>query len=247
MRAWTVDADDIQVAEDFNESLLHRTPEIEGFLRSDRDDKFIVIGTKGFGKTLLLKAKRILYQRERRAVCLPVGPFSTSQLVIRFLAGNSSPFSWCLPFRGRRSGSRRSVWKHLGAVSGLKVGPGLASLIGDEQLQGVSDHFVRLLEFTPSELQRCGADTDGHLVPRIRAATSPVAIFIDGVDEYFNKHVEGPTSHPSVTGELSPKTYGTSRNLVWWRFLISFAGSTITSRYVPLCAKKPMRVLRKRP
>ena len=142
----------------------------------------------------------------------PWGPFSTSQLVIRFSAGNSSPFSWCLPFRGRRSGSRRSVWKHLGAVSGLKVGPGLASLIGDEQLQGVSDHFVRLLEFTPSELQRCGADTDGHLVPRIRAATSPVAIFIDGVDEYFNKHVEGPTSHPSVTGELYPKSPGTRTN-----------------------------------
>ena len=73
MRAWTVDADDIQVAEDFNKSLLHRTPEIEGFLRSDRDDKFIVIGTKGFGKTLLLKAKRILYQREGRAACLPAG------------------------------------------------------------------------------------------------------------------------------------------------------------------------------
>jgi hypothetical protein len=32
MRAWTVDADDIRVAEDFNESLLHRTPEIVGFL-----------------------------------------------------------------------------------------------------------------------------------------------------------------------------------------------------------------------
>ena len=41
--------------------------------RSDRDDKFIVIGTKGFGKTLLLKAKRILYQREGQAVCLPSG------------------------------------------------------------------------------------------------------------------------------------------------------------------------------
>ena len=63
MRAWTVDADDIRVAEDFDESLLHRTPEIDGFLTPDRDDKFIVIGTKGFGKTLLLKAKRILYQR----------------------------------------------------------------------------------------------------------------------------------------------------------------------------------------
>jgi hypothetical protein len=29
MRAWTVDADDIHVAEDFDESLLHRTPEID--------------------------------------------------------------------------------------------------------------------------------------------------------------------------------------------------------------------------
>jgi class 3 adenylate cyclase len=207
MRAWTVDADDIQVAEDFNESLLHRTPEIEGFLRSDRDDKFIVIGTKGFGKTLLLKAKRILYQREGRAVCLPTGALLDkpigdkifSRELLAFFVVSPLPWSkiWltaiCL-----------ATLKHLGAVSGLKVGSGLASLIGDEQLQSVIDHFVRLLEFTPSELQRCGADTDGHLVPRIRAATSPVAIFIDGVDEYFNKHVEGPTSHPSVTGELSP-------------------------------------------
>ena len=50
MRAWTVDADDIRVAEDFDESLLHRTPEIDSFLNLDRDDKFIVVATKGFGK-----------------------------------------------------------------------------------------------------------------------------------------------------------------------------------------------------
>ena len=73
MRAWTVDADDIRVAEDFDESLLHRTPEIEAFLTPDREDKFIVIGTKGFGKTLLLKAKRIVYQRAGQSICLPSG------------------------------------------------------------------------------------------------------------------------------------------------------------------------------
>jgi hypothetical protein len=210
MRAWTVDADDIQVAEDFNESLLHRTPEIEGFLRSDRDDKFIVIGTKGFGKTLLLKAKRILYQREGRAACLPMGALLDKPIgdkifgreLLAFFVVSPLPWSkiWltaiCL-----------ATLKHLGAVNRLKVGSGLASLIEDEQLQGVIDHFVRLLEFTPSELQRCGTDTDGHLVPRLRAVTSPVAIFVDGVDEYFNKHVEGPTSHPSVTGELSPNIW----------------------------------------
>ncbi|PWU23931.1 MAG: hypothetical protein C5B48_07730, partial [Candidatus Rokuibacteriota bacterium] len=61
------------MAEDFDDALLHRTPEIESFLAADRDDKFIVIATKGFGKTFLLKAKRILYQRAGRAECLPRG------------------------------------------------------------------------------------------------------------------------------------------------------------------------------
>ena len=44
MRAWTVDADDIRVAEDFDESLLHRTPEIDSFLRPDRDDELLRSG-----------------------------------------------------------------------------------------------------------------------------------------------------------------------------------------------------------
>src|SRR6516225_9140352 len=210
MRAWTVDADDIQVAEDFNESLLHRTPEIEGFLRSDRDDKFIVIGTKGFGKTLLLKAKRILYQREGRAACLPAGALLDKPIGDKIFSRELLAFFVVSPLPWSKiwlTAIALATLKHLGALRELKVGSALASLIADEQLHSVIDHFVRLLEFTPSELQRCGTDTDGHLVPRLRAVTSPIAIFIDGVDEYFNKHVEGPTSHPSVTGELSPNIW----------------------------------------
>ena len=41
MRAWTVDADEIRVAEDLDETLLHRTPEIDSFLSLKRDDKFL--------------------------------------------------------------------------------------------------------------------------------------------------------------------------------------------------------------
>src|SRR5262245_46674204 len=210
MRPWTVDADDIRAADDFDETLLHRTPEIDAFLAPDRDDKFIVIGTKGFGKTLLLKAKRILYQREGRAACLPVGALLDkpigdkifSRELLAFFAAAPLPWSkvWLTAIA-------LATLKHVGATGGLNVGPRLASLVADEQLHGVIDHFVRLLDFTPSELQRCGTDTDGHLVPRLRAVTAPVAIFIDGVDEYFNKHVEGLTGHPSVTGELSPNVW----------------------------------------
>ena len=94
--------------------------------------------------------------------------------------------------------------KHAGATDRLKVNARLASLLLDEQLHGVIDHFVRLLDLTPSELQRVATDTDGHLAPRLRALQSPLAIFIDGIDEYFNKYVEELALNPSVTGELSP-------------------------------------------
>jgi class 3 adenylate cyclase len=210
MRAWTVDADDIRVAEDFDESLLHRTPEIDGFLTPDRDDKFIVIGTKGFGKTLLLKAKRILYQREARAACLPTGNLLDKPIgdkifgseALTFLAASTLPWSklWLTAISA-------AALKHTGAAAGLQVGSKLATLMADAQLHGVIDHFVRLLDFTPSELQRAATDTDGHLVPRLRAIKAPLAIFIDGVDEYFNKHVESVGTPPSVTGQLSPNVW----------------------------------------
>src|SRR6266852_2147385 len=176
MRAWTVDADDIRVAEDFDESLLHRTPEIDSFLTPDRDDKFIVIATKGFGKTLLLKAKRILYQRESRPGCLPSGNLLDKPIgdkifgreALAFFAASPLPWSklWLTAIA-------IAALKHVGAVDDLKVGPRLAGLI----------------------------------VPRLRAMKAPLAIFIDGVDEYFNKHVEALDVSPSVTGELSPNVW----------------------------------------
>lgn len=210
MRAWTVDADDIRVAEDFDESLLHRTPEIEAFLTPDREDKFIVIGTKGFGKTLLLKAKRILYQRAGQSICLPsgnlldkpIGDKIFSREAIAFFA--ASPLPWAKVWLAAVA---LAALKQAGATEGLKVNARLASLVADHQLHSVIDHFVRLLDFTPSELQRCATDTDGHLVPRLRMLKTPLTIFIDGIDEYFNKHVEEVPTNPSVTGELSPDVW----------------------------------------
>lgn len=210
MRAWTVDADDIRVAEDFDASFLHRTAEIDSFLAPDRDDKFIVIGTKGFGKTLLLKAKRILVQQGARHACLPsgslldkpIGDKIFSRETLAFFAASPLPWSkvWLTAIG-------LAALKHFNATEGLKVNPRLQSLIRDAQLHGVIDHFVRLLDFTPSDLQRCANDTDGHLVPRLRALKSPVSIFIDGIDEYFNKHVEDHDDNASVTGELSPQVW----------------------------------------
>ena len=210
MRAWTVDADDIHVAEDFDESLLHRTPEIDSFLTPDRDDKFIVIGTKGFGKTLLLKAKRILYQQDRRAACLPTGSLLDKPIGDKIFGSEALAFFAASPLPWSKlwlTAIAVATLKHVGQTGGLKVGPKLTALIADGHLRSVVDHFVRLLDFNPSDLQRCATDTDGRLVPLLRAVGSPVAIFIDGVDEYFNKHIEGVRASPSVTGQLSPNVW----------------------------------------
>ena len=231
MRAWTVDADDIRVAEDFNEALLHRTPEIDGFLTPERDDKFIVIATKGFGKTLLLKAKRIFCQSEGGVICLPVSNLLDKPIgdkifrreTLDFFAASPLPWSkvWLsaialatLKHVGLIGANTSGAANYVGAAGHasagadkLQVNARLRGLIDDRQLHGVIDHFVRLLDFTPSDLQRSASDTDGHLVPRLRSLKSPVAIFIDGVDEYFNKHVEDLPTNPSVTGALSPDVW----------------------------------------
>jgi class 3 adenylate cyclase len=210
MRAWTVDADDIHVAEDFDASLLHRTPEIDTFLSPDRDDKFIVIGTKGFGKTLLLKAKRILYQQEKRAACLPAGSLLDKPIGDKIFGAEALAFFAASPLPWSKlwlTAIAVATLKHLGQTGGLRVGSKLAALVGDTHLRSVVDHFVRLLDFSPSDLQRSATDTDGRLVPLLRSITSPIAIFIDGVDEYFNKHIEGPRASPSVTGQLSPNIW----------------------------------------
>ena len=117
MRAWTVDADDIRVADDFDESLLHRTPEIDGFLSAERDDKFIVIGTKGFGKTLLLKAKRILYQRDGQATCLPSGSLLDKPIGDKIFGRESIAFFSAAPLPWSRRIASRCLSSHKARIT----------------------------------------------------------------------------------------------------------------------------------
>src|SRR5262249_48100592 len=154
--------------------------------------------------------KRVLYQRDGAVACLPQGPLLDKpigdkifgQETLRLFA--ASPLWWS------------KVWLTAIAVATLKrvkrtgdlvLGPKLHGLLRDENLTSVIDHFVRLLDFSASDLNRCANDTDGHLVPRLRGVKTPVAIFIDGIDEYFNKHIEGLGSRGSVAGQLSPNVW----------------------------------------
>ena len=209
MRAWTVDADDIRVADDFDETLLHRTPEIDGFLAPDGTTSSSSSGPRASARrccsrrsascisakgTRMPAERQSARQADRRQDLQPgddrVFCRVAAAVVEGVAGGDRADRAQACRCDRRPQGQRR-----------------LRGLIGDAQLHGVIDHFVRLLDLTPSDLQRVATDTDGHLVPRLRALKSPITIFIDGIDEYFNKHVEELTINASVTGELSPNVW----------------------------------------
>lgn len=206
MRPWTIDADDIQIATDFDAQFLHRTPWIEEFLDQGRDDKFVVVGTKGFGKTLLLKAKRIGYQDAGRQ-CIPqdslldkpVGDKVFSREMLQLFGEGLEPWTklWLVAIVS-------AVLKHLEMTEDASLSPRFAKLLADPSLRSVLDHFVNLLDAPPRDLHRFANETNNRLVPRLRAMNTPVAIFIDSVDEYFNRHIHTPTWRRSSAGELSP-------------------------------------------
>ena len=206
MRPWTIDADDIQVADDFDAKLLHRTSWIDDFLGQTREEKFIVTATKGFGKTLLLKAKRVTYQDTRGVLCLP------ENCLLDKPVGDKVFSAEMIELFGRASDNWRKVWlisiaaavlKQLGLLRGLSVNPRLAALLADEDLRSVLDHFVNVLDFPRGDLFKSASDTDNHLVPRLRNVSTAVAVFIDSIDEYFNKHIMTMASRPSDAGQLS--------------------------------------------
>jgi hypothetical protein len=75
MKPWVVDAKDIEPEDldQFSGQLLHLNNQIADFLDPATTEAVLVIAPKGFGKTLLLKAKR-QSMRERYRTARPIEP-----------------------------------------------------------------------------------------------------------------------------------------------------------------------------
>src|SRR4029453_6164097 len=182
----------------------------DDFLTHGRDQKFIVTATKGFGKTLLLKAKRLAYEESKSAHCLPENSLLDKPIGDKVFSADmialfgQSTESWCKVWL---IAIAAATLKYLKMTSNLKVNPRLASLLADANPKSVIDHFVNLLDLPRNDLYRSANETDNQLVPRLRSVGTSVALFIDSIDEYFNKHMKAPASRASDAGELSPDVW----------------------------------------
>lgn len=178
----------------------------------EREDKFFVIATKGFGKTLLLKAKRIYYEQKGRNIpCLPEGSLLDKPLGDKIFSRDmlelyNSVQSWSNLWL---ASIIITILKYTETLNVSDLNPNIASLINDSELRTVTDHFVNILGLERNNFFEIVKICEHKFIPKIKNIHTPIAIFIDNVDEYFNKHIINQE-------QTSPTTIGMTSPLVWY-------------------------------
>jgi hypothetical protein len=207
--AWVEDARNLDNAEQLLHSahgILLETPAIADFLRNETN-KRIVVAPKGYGKTFLLKSKRILLQQiSENLSCLP-----ENQLVDATISDSPSLSQadvqrfvdytfWC------------QVWSAALMLSVVKSSAKYYPLDPDDFRSAVMrqlllssypvspfDALKRLIN-SDREFQQARRSHDlTTLMSYYRQIRHPVAVFVDTIDEYF----EGYVSQSEVDADAS--------------------------------------------
>jgi len=205
---WIIDADNFNL--NTGKDILLLNDEMLGFLDRDNTIQSFVIATKGIGKTILLKLKR---EAMASFVMIPesgIDKFAFSDNLSRdsvelFQDLHNIESIWSIAI----------ILAVLGRVN-HRFDEGqlchfLSGLYADRRVGTVSEYFSHLIHADRDDFFRSKADLESTLVPVYkRAVSSPIAIFIDNIDEYFNRHLD-PGTAESVTGVLEPELWYTSQ------------------------------------
>ena len=189
MQAWNIDASEMD-AEDilsFGSNLLHPNPEIRAFLKPDNKGTTIVIAPKGFGKTLLLKAKRLSLQ-DKYAHLLPSGALVEKPSGLP----SAIPTSDYGDLRDSE-GYWRSVWLLSFTIAVLKAADhepsrcsrSLKAILHDDNLVSVWEIFDHILSASVNVYHQLNNDYNDALLPGFRRLHESTAIFVDNIDEYY--------------------------------------------------------------
>ncbi|HYX03964.1 MAG TPA: hypothetical protein VE963_17860, partial [Reyranella sp.] len=168
-------------------NLLHPNPEIRSFLKLDNKGTTIAIAPKGFGKTLLLKAKRLSIQ-DKYAHILPSGALVEKPSGLPSVIPTSD-------YGDLRDGEGywRSVWLLSFTIAILKAvdhDPGrcsraLRAIFQDGNLLSVWEIFDHILSAPVNTYHQLNNDYNDALLPAFRRLHESTAIFVDNIDEYY--------------------------------------------------------------
>lgn len=216
--AWRPAADTVAdlTFDQYRRLFIHETPEIKGFLAETRAEHFIISAPKGFGKTLLLIAKRMQLNEHSKELK------GDGEIVDR------PPGSFTEVGRNRMNEYRsdfdlwRRIWTYSVMVAAINVqarsptgvvdkqdavaDPALALDAWTRSLLNRGDHFrsptlvftsLLDLDFTTRQKALNSYNKISVIFARIQ---SQVAFFVDNVDEYFAPALENHTMSSALRG-----------------------------------------------
>ena len=189
MKPWVVDAKDIEPEDldQFSGQLLHLNNQIANFLDPATTEAVLVIAPKGFGKTLLLKAKR-QSMRERYHTMLPERALVDKPSANPDLMSHREYGSHARD-RGLLEGALVDCADARGREASGDLPPSLSApldkVVRNEHLRSACDLFTNLLALSRDAYFAAFKDYVAHLLPVFRRIHSSIALFIDNIDEYF--------------------------------------------------------------
>ena len=189
MKPWVVDAKDIEPEDldQFSGQLLHLNNQIADFLDPATTEEVLVIAPKGFGKTLLLKAKR---QSMRRALPHHAARARPGRQAERQSGPDEPPRVWR---RARDRGLLEGALVDRADAGGREASGRLPRRsrarsrrsCATSNLRSACDLFTNLLALSRDAYFAAFKDYVAHLLPVFRRIHSSIAMFIDNIDEYF--------------------------------------------------------------
>jgi hypothetical protein len=189
MNAWSYDADLIRIVDDLTSFNLVQNRVVEEFLEvNDRDSKFFIIAPKGVGKTLLIKYKSAKYRREK-----PAFTFVPALELCEKLAQTDSDISFAQEDLAYFTTTNH--WQDIWTIClmsailkqlGESIPIPLRTIFGNASS---IDDFLNALLRDRKFLFQSAKLISTDLSPAIQAVRSPVAVFLDNVDEAMDRHV----------------------------------------------------------
>ncbi len=206
MSPWNIDAGDIRDDASFDSDLLYRTNQIEDFLEAQSDSVFFVTATKGLGKTFVLKAKSIKYIRDGipliHANILVDKPgigsvvFDKEKLNLFSSIQNWSNL-WTLAIS-------LSTLKRLNLHDTISNFSPLIDKLCNLPARNITSYFKILLNLSINDYFNVVSELNNIVSPATEAIKTPIAAFIDNVDEYFEIHIDkNKFSSKSAEGQTS--------------------------------------------
>ena len=205
-KPWIVDAAEIHGdnADMVGTELIHVTSTIRDFLSLDGPDWLYVVAPKGYGKTLLLQAKRMLLQQNRKGIILspsgqlvdrPPGglPIWTKEELNGFVRSYDYWVEvWVIAIK---IASVRLFRHHVGvgtahdtiAVESSMRLSRLREMLERPQLEVLSELFMQILHLDRREFFALRRDVISCVSPLFRSIHTGLAFFIDNVDECMER------------------------------------------------------------